>query len=155
MPRVVRRKGTFTDGCIAPRQNNIAPLSTHSRPARGPQLSNRAAASVGALENLSNALLVEIPDEKAGELARAPGVQSVYPVRRFKMSLDHALPLHHVPDVWTQIGLANAGTGVMIGMIDSGIEIGHPGFNDAGIYRAARIPELPARWAISRSPIKR
>lgn len=100
----------------------------------------------GALETLSNALLVEIPDEKAGELARAPGVQSVYPVRRFKMSLDHALPLHHVPDVWTQIGLANAGTGVMIGMIDSGIEIGHPGFNDAAFTAP---PGFPVAGAMS------
>ncbi len=100
----------------------------------------------GALETLSNALLVEIPDEMAGELARAPGVQSVYPVRRFRMSLDHALPLHHVPDVWTQIGLANAGAGVMIGMIDSGIEIGHPGFNDAGFTAP---PGFPVAGAMS------
>jgi minor extracellular serine protease Vpr len=100
----------------------------------------------GELETLTNALLVEIPDEKAGELARAPGVQAVYPVRRFKMSLDHALPLHHVPDVWTQIGLANAGAGVMIGIIDSGIEIGHPGFNDAG-FKAP--PGFPVAGATS------
>ena len=104
----------------------------------------------GALETLSNALLVEIPDEMAGELARAPGVQSVYPVRRFKMSLDHALPLHHVPDVWTQIGLANAGAGVMIGMIDSGIEIGHPGFNDAGFTAP---PGFPVAGAMQRSRV--
>jgi minor extracellular serine protease Vpr len=100
----------------------------------------------GALETLTNALLVEIPDERAGELARAPGVQSVHPVRRFRMSLDHALPLHHVPDVWTQIGLANAGAGVMIGMIDSGIEIGHPGFNDAGFTAP---PGFPVAGAMS------
>jgi minor extracellular serine protease Vpr len=100
----------------------------------------------GALEILSNALLVEIPDEKAGELTLVPGVQAIYPVRRFHMSLDHALPLHHVPDVWTQIGLANAGAGVMIGMIDSGIEITHPGFNDAGF---AAPPGFPVAGAMS------
>jgi subtilisin family serine protease len=56
------------------------------------------------------------------------------------MSLDHALPLHHVPEVWTQIGLANAGAGVMIGVIDSGIEITHPGFNDAGFTAPPGFP---------------
>jgi subtilisin family serine protease len=100
----------------------------------------------GTLETLSNALLVEIPDEKAGELARAPGVQAVYPVRRFHMSLDHALPLHHIPEVWTQMGLSNAGANVMIGIIDSGIEITHPGFNDAGFTAP---PGFPVAGAMS------
>jgi minor extracellular serine protease Vpr len=100
----------------------------------------------GVLETLRNALLVEIPDEKADNLVRAPGVQAVYPVRLFEMSLDHALPLHHVPDVWTQIGIGNAGAGVMIGMIDSGIEIGHPGFNDAGFTAP---PGFPVAGAMS------
>jgi minor extracellular serine protease Vpr len=94
----------------------------------------------GALENLRNALLVEIPDAKAADLARLPGVKSVYPVRVFEMSLDHALPLHHVPGAWSQIGIGNAGAGIKIGMIDSGIEIGHPGFNDGGFTAPAGFP---------------
>ena len=71
-------------------------------------------------------------------------MKSVHPVRLFQMSLDHALPLHHVPDAWTQIGLANAGAGVRIGMIDTGIEIGHPGFNDAGFTAPAGFPQAGA-----------
>ncbi len=38
----------------------------------------------------------------------------------------------HVPDAWAQMGFGNAGAGVMIGVIDTGIEISHAGFNDAG-----------------------
>jgi subtilisin family serine protease len=86
----------------------------------------------GAIENLCNALFVEIGEERVAELSRLPSVKAVYPVRAFTMSLDHALPLLHVPDAWSQVGLGNAGAGIRIGMIDSGIEIGHPGFNDAG-----------------------
>ena len=94
----------------------------------------------GTIENLINALLIEIPDEKAAELRRVPGVKTVHAVRVFEMSLDHALSLHHVPDAWTQVGLANAGAGMRIGMIDSGIEIGHAGFNDAGFTAPAGFP---------------
>ncbi len=98
----------------------------------------------GALETLSNALLVEIPAAQAAELARAPGVSAVYPVRLFEMSLDHALPLHHVPDAWAQMGFGNAGAGIMIGVIDTGIEISHAGFNDAGFTAPGGFPVADA-----------
>src|SRR5947199_6483638 len=87
---------------------------------------------MGAIENVGNALVVQIDDAKAGRLAALPGVRKVYPVREFHMMLDHALPLHHVPEAWTQVGIANAGAGVRIAIIDSGVDIGHPGFQDAG-----------------------
>ncbi|MGA7241136.1 MAG: S8 family serine peptidase [Bryobacteraceae bacterium] len=150
-PVAVRASRNTQRGSIRVRLHS-ADLEQHRAAIHAQQAAARAAIERsggvirGSLETLSNALLVEIPDEMAGELARAPGVQSVYPVRRFKMSLDHALPLHHVPEVWTQIGLANAGAGVMIGMIDSGIEIGHPGFNDAGFTAP---PGFPVAGAMS------
>lgn len=83
-------------------------------------------------ETLINALAVEIPDAQAAQLSGLPGVKAVYPERLFHLYLDHALPLIHAPDAWTLVGLGNAGAGIRIGMIDSGIEITHPGFNDAG-----------------------
>ncbi len=95
----------------------------------------------GTVENLINALLVEIPDNRAAELSRVPGVKAVHAARVFEMSLDHALALHHVPDAWTQAGLANAGAGIRIGMVDKRHrEIGHAGFNDAGITAPAGFP---------------
>ena len=100
----------------------------------------------GALENLHNALVVRIDDSKASRLAGLPGVLRVYRVRTLHLMLDHALPLHHVPDAWTQVGIGNAGAGVRIAFIDSGVDIGHPGFQDAGFTRARRVsarrPEL-------------
>jgi hypothetical protein len=100
----------------------------------------------GALENLRNALLVDIPDAQANDLLRLPGVKAVYPMRLFDFSLDHALPLHHVPDAWSQAGIGGAGAGILIGMIDSGIEITHPGFNDAGFTAP---PGFPLAGALS------
>src|SRR5205823_141761 len=49
------------------------------------------------LENIQNALIVDIPDAAAARLSSIPGVKKVYPVRTFHPMLDHALPLHRVP----------------------------------------------------------
>jgi subtilisin family serine protease len=95
---------------------------------------------LSAVHNVANALIIEIPDARAAALASAPGVLAVHPVRLFEMSLDHALPLHHVPDAWTQAGFANAGAGIRIGIIDTGIEISHAGFNDAGFTAPPGFP---------------
>ncbi len=91
-------------------------------------------------ETLINAVAVEIPDAQAAQLAGIPGVKAVYPERLFHLCLDHALPLIHAPDAWTLVGLGNAGAGIKIGMIDTGIEITHPGFNDAGFTAPAGFP---------------
>src|SRR6266852_1574249 len=65
-----------------------------------------------SVDTVANAFIVRIPDEKAAQLASIPGVLRVHPVRRFKLNLDHALPLHQVPEAWQQVGIANAGKGM-------------------------------------------
>src|SRR5689334_19322728 len=41
----------------------------------------------GAVENVLNALIVRIPDEKAARLESLPGVVKVYPARQFHLLL--------------------------------------------------------------------
>lgn len=95
---------------------------------------------LGAVENVKNALIVEIPDADAAQLAAIPGVRNVFREREFHMTLDHALPLLHIPEAWSQVGMTNAGAGIKIGMIDSGIDITHPGFADTGFTAPAGFP---------------
>ncbi len=95
---------------------------------------------LGAVETLNNALVVEIADSQAARLASLPGVVKVLPVHTLRPLLDHALPLHNVPQAWSQVGISNAGAGIKIGMIDSGIDIGHPGFADGGFTMPAGFP---------------
>src|SRR5262249_53448305 len=83
-----------------------------------------------SVDTVANAFIVRIPDEKANELASIPGVIRVHPVRTFKLTLDHALPMHRVPEAWQQVGIANAGVGMKIAIIDTGIDLNHPGFQD-------------------------
>src|SRR5438876_2166842 len=86
-----------------------------------------------SVDTVANAFIVRIPDEKAAQLASIPGVLHVHPVRRFKLNLDHALPLHRVPEAWQQAGIASAGKGIKIGIIDTGIDLQHPGFQDPSL----------------------
>jgi minor extracellular serine protease Vpr len=87
---------------------------------------------LGSVDTVSNALKVEIPDAAAPTLRSIPGVVNVYPVRTFDLLLDRALLLHNVPQAWSQAGISNAGAGIKIGLIDTGIDIRHPGFSGAG-----------------------
>lgn len=89
---------------------------------------------VGAVDTVSDALLVRIPDAQASQLAALPGVKSVHPARTFHPTLDHAVAFHKVPDAWTQIGgPGNAGAGMKVGIIDTGIDITHPALQDPSL----------------------
>src|SRR5260370_309540 len=57
---------------------------------------------LSSVDSLMNALIVNITDADASALSALPGVKQVFPVHRYKMDLDHALPLHHVPEAWSR-----------------------------------------------------
>jgi minor extracellular serine protease Vpr len=101
---------------------------------------SRQGVVLGQVENVSNALLVRIPDAQAAALASIPGVARVHPVRSFQLLLDHALAVHRAYDAWNQIGASNAGAGIRIGFIDTGIDVSHPGFSDASFAAPAGFP---------------
>src|SRR5262249_46299449 len=110
--------------------HNRAPVRAAQARMR-PSIESLGARVVGSLDLVSNAFVVEIPDADAPRLARHPGVVRVTPVPVAHASLDHALPLLHVPEAWAAIGgLSNAGSGVKIGIIDSGISPTHLAFYD-------------------------
>lgn len=88
------------------------------------------AAVVDQVDTVANALLVRAGDAAAARLERLPGVRRVVPARRFRLMLDRALPLHKVPEAWERVGAEQAGQGIKIGIIDTGIDASHPGFQD-------------------------
>jgi len=125
---------------------HTAEAERHRATLRAEQATARARIQVvhgrvrGAVENVGNLLFVDIPDADAAQLSNVPGVVRVLPVRSFHLLLDHALPLHKVPQAWAQVGISNAGAGIRIGIIDTGIDIAHPGFNDGGFTAPAGFP---------------
>ena len=67
-------------------------------------------------QTTSNTLIVSMPDSLVDKVAALPGVKRVHKARPVKMNLDHALPLHHVPQAWAATGgMGAAGMGVKIG----------------------------------------
>ncbi|WP_321469894.1 S8 family serine peptidase [uncultured Paludibaculum sp.] len=86
-----------------------------------------------SVNTVANALFVQADEQTAKDLARMPGVRRVVPVRMMHRVLDRAVLLHKVSDVWSQFGESNAGAGMKIGIIDTGIEISHPAFQNSSL----------------------
>lgn len=104
------------------------------------RLEQRGAHIRGSVNTLANAFFVEIRDDKAGRLAGVRGVRRVIAERTYQLTLDHALPLHKVPQAWSLGGAYAQGAGMRVGMIDTGIQITHPGFNETGFQAPAGFP---------------
>jgi subtilisin family serine protease len=87
---------------------------------------------LASMDTVVNALIVSIPDARTAELSKVPGVVKVHAVRRVRPLLNHALPVHKVPDAWSTLplGQSSAGAGIKIGMIDSGIDVSNAAFSD-------------------------
>ena len=81
-------------------------------------------------DTLLNGIVVDLDDAAAARLRQMPNVRSIYPDVEVQMSLDRAINVHKVREAWQTIagGQAGAGAGIKIGIIDSGIDTAHPGF---------------------------
>ncbi len=91
----------------------------------------------------SNTLSVELPSEKSGQLAAIAGVKNSHIERHYKAYLDQANLVHNFPAAYSMVGGAsNAGKGIKIGMIDSGIDITQPAFSDTGFQAPAGFPKV-------------
>jgi len=98
---------------------------------------------IGSASTVANAILVRVPDAVAERLAALPGVRRVVQAYEMHLMLERAVPLHHVPDAWLQIGGSDrAGAGVKIGIIDNGIDQSHPGFVDSSIPTPEGYPRV-------------
>jgi minor extracellular serine protease Vpr len=93
------------------------------------------------IQNVANALVVEMDAQRAAEVAQMAGVKRVHAIRMYRPSLDRAIGLQKVSDAWSQIGGQDqAGLGVKIGIIDTGIDSGHPAFQDPNLTMPAGFP---------------
>ena len=99
---------------------------------------------IASIETVLNAIIVKAGDPST--LASTPGVAQVFPVRLYKKLLDRAALLQKAPAAWDTVGgWENAGAGIKIGIIDSGIDVSHPAFLDVGFSDARRVPPRQQR----------
>ncbi len=92
--------------------------------------------------HLVNALTVEVNPGTLHELNSLPGVRYVAPVRQVKPCLTNSSELMHLPNAWQSLENGKtAGEGILIGVIDTGIDVTHPAFDDEGFTPPEGFPK--------------
>jgi subtilisin family serine protease len=86
-------------------------------------------------KNVLNAVAVRIDHREAQQAFNLPDVSAVFADKIYKMDTDIGPTLIGAPHIWegdTQSDIGTYGEGIIIGMIDSGINHAHPSFADVG-----------------------
>jgi uncharacterized protein (TIGR03437 family) len=113
------------------------------------QLHARGIRVTGAANTLLNAVFVAASPQEAAQFGSIPGVIQVAHLNRFHLNLDHATQLISVPAAYNLIGGAsNAGAGVRIGIIDTGITASHPAFQDSSLTLPAGFPVCQINFGV-------
>ncbi len=90
--------------------------------------------TTGSVSTLMNAVFVVAPKARVTEMQGLPGVKAVVPLRRYHLNLNRATQLVNAPAAWNIVGgVQNAGLGIKIAILDSGIDQTHPAFQDPSL----------------------
>ncbi len=82
---------------------------------------------------LINGLSMTIPKSMEDQIRSMPEVLAVASNRKYKLYLNHSHQIMKIPSAWEMYsGEENAGRGVKIGVIDTGVDHTHVMFEDAG-----------------------
>jgi len=84
--------------------------------------------------NAANAIAVHLTPEEAARVLRMPGVKSVVPDVIRQLDTDQGPGWIGAPSIWdgTATGVGTHGEGVIVGVLDTGINPGNPSFADVG-----------------------
>ncbi len=111
---------------------------------------------LGSTDTLMNTVIARVPAAQYWAVRRLAGVKKVYFSRPKRMLLDQAALIHNAQNLWTAAGgQGNAGHGIKIGIIDSGIEITNPMFSGTGFTAPSGFPksDTPADLSLTNSKI--
>ncbi len=133
-------------------QDAPAAQNTHSREAQLQTVRKAQAVVLAELQRrnihvnyasqlLVNAVFVNTNRETAAQLRDTPGVVHVEYLPPVKRDLNTALNLENVSAAWSAVGgPSNAGAGIKIGIIDTGIDQNHPGFQAPSLKPPSGFP---------------
>ena len=104
-------------------------------------LEQRKIRVTGSVRTIANAVFIEASPDQLAALRAMPGVKYVQEMMRIHRAMDKALPLVNAPAAWTALGgVSNAGAGMKIAIIDSGIDQTNPSFQDASLKPPTGFP---------------
>jgi minor extracellular serine protease Vpr len=93
------------------------------------------------LHRLANAVSIEATPEEVAAIAAIPGVKRVEVVKECYATTNASVPLINSSSIWNRLGgPSNAGQGMRIAILDTGIDITNPLFSDAGYAAPAGFP---------------
>jgi len=108
-------------------------------------LASRKIQVTGSTATLINAIFVTAPASRVSEMMGIAGVAGVRPMHRFKPNLNAAAQLMNAPAAWNIVGgQSNAGKGIKIAVLDTGIDQTHPAFQDSSLPMPAGFPKCDA-----------
>ena len=107
------------------------------------------AAEVGArYQTVLNGFAVVVPADSVGALAKVPGVAKVHAVREYHPTIDASNGVMGTPAFWSVLGGDDrAGTGIRIGILDTGIDFSNPMFSDPSLLPPDGFPRGDAALA--------
>jgi len=106
------------------------------------EIESRGMRVTGSVTDLLNALFVTASADHVAELQSLPGVSSVTQMRRFKPTLNRAITNMNGTLAWNAVGgISNAGAGMKIGILDTGIDQTHPAFQDPSLKAPSGFPK--------------
>jgi minor extracellular serine protease Vpr len=118
-------------------------------------LAEKGISVLGATQVVLNAVYVAAPGAKESELAALPGVVRVERMRPIRRHMNRALDLVNARAAWPVVGgMGNAGAGVKIGILDTGIDQTHPAFQDPSLRAPPGYPRCePADCAFTSNKV--
>src|SRR6266481_2468579 len=94
-------------------------------------------------DTVLNGFGVKLNGASFDSLRAGPGVVSVEPGLTYALSMNRSVGVINAPAAWSALGgVANAGAGMKIGVIDSGIDQTHPFLTDNSLNPPAGFPKF-------------
>ena len=118
------------DVAATAKARGIALLAQHA--ALQPRLEALGAQSLSHFVRLANAIKIRVPADKLTTIAALPGVKQVSKVRLYQRDLTKSVPFIGTPAAWGALSPHADGTGIRIGIIDTGIDYTHADFGGSG-----------------------
>ncbi len=107
------------------------------------QLESQGFHVTGSVATLLNAVFVKATPADVPRLQSLPGVKYVAPLRtHIRPKLNVAVNLVDATNAWTALGgIPNAGSGLFIAILDTGIDQTHPAFQDSTLTTPSGFPK--------------